>query len=78
MPTVRYELKFTDKERALVARRAKAAGMSEADLLRVEVVMGAMLDGDKEAFGIAFERIKEKVHARMRAILEKVDKEVPR
>ena len=65
MPILRFEIRFSEAERALLAKRAKKAHMSEAELLRVCMVMDAVLEGDRDALGIAFVRARDKAYKRL-------------
>ena len=52
MPRVMVSLRLSEAEQALLARRAKKRGQSEADYLRVCMVMDSIIDGDLGAVKI--------------------------
>jgi len=63
-----FAIKFTEEERALLRKRARIEKMSEADYLRVCMIVDAMLAGDRDAIKITAGRLREKFVARVRRI----------
>jgi hypothetical protein len=68
MPVEVLAIKFTEEERALLRRRAKKEKLSEADYLRVCMIMDSMISGDRGALKIMAGRLREKFLARVRRI----------
>ena len=69
MPRVMVNFKFTDDERALLTKGAKANDLSEADYLRVCMVMDRVMSGDALAIKIAGGALSRVVGQRVAAIL---------
>ena len=67
MPTVLFSIKFTEEERAILRRQAKANDMTEADYLRVCMLVDAVAMGDVQALKLTAGRLREKFMVRMRA-----------
>lgn len=69
MPRIMITLKLTEDERALLAKAAKANDMTEADYLRVCMIMDRVMDGDPLAIKITAGNLREKVARRVAAML---------
>lgn len=52
MPRIMFNMKLTEKERKLLAKRAKANGVTESDYLRMAMGIEAVTAGDPLAFEI--------------------------
>ncbi len=68
MPVEVFGIKFTEEERALLRKRAKIEKLSEADYLRVCMIVDAVMAGDRDAIKITAGRLREKFLARVRRI----------
>jgi hypothetical protein len=77
VPILQLAIKFTEAERALLRKRSVKLDMSEADVLRVCMVMDAMMDGDKDAFKITAGRLREKVGKRLADLVEYRPQDAP-
>ena len=60
MPIVQINVKLTDEERALLAKRAKRQKLSEADYLRFAMSFEAFSAGDPDAVKILGGRLRAK------------------
>lgn len=69
MPILRLQIKFTDEERALLQKLAAKDGMTEADYLRVCMLMDGVMGGDRDAIRIMAGKLREKVAAKMASLL---------
>jgi hypothetical protein len=58
-------LKLTEEERALLAKLATKRNMTEADYLRVCMVMDGVMDGDKDAVKIVGGKLRDVVGKRI-------------
>jgi hypothetical protein len=65
MPVIGFNIKFSEAERALLAKRAKKEEMTEADYLRLCMLMDAMMAGDPAAVKIFGGKLREKFLARV-------------
>jgi hypothetical protein len=54
-----FTIKFTKAEKALLEKRAKKAGVTEADHLRACMVMDALVAGDVEALKVVGGTLRE-------------------
>lgn len=61
MPIVQINVKLTDQEKALLAKRAKANELTEADYFRVCMILEGVMDGDKDAIRITGGHLREKL-----------------
>lgn len=61
-----FTIKFTEGERALLAKRAKKAGVTEADHLRACMVMDAVISGDPEALKLVGKTLAEVLAVRIK------------
>lgn len=69
MPIIQVNVKLTADERALLAKGAKANDMTEADYLRVCMIMDRVMDGDPLAIKVTAGRIREKVRRKVTELL---------
>lgn len=69
MPILKLQIKFTDEERALLKKLAAKNDMTEADYLRVCMIMDGVLEGDRDAIKITAGRLREKVGRRVADLL---------
>lgn len=69
MPICQLAIKFTEDERALLRKRAAKEKMTEADYLRVCMIMDSVMDGDPLAFKITGRNLREKVGRRVADLL---------
>jgi hypothetical protein len=76
MPTLMFNIKFTDEERAILRRQAKKSKSTEADHLRVCMLVDAVVEGDMQAIKLTAGRMREKFVARMRIWERKAAKAV--
>lgn len=65
MPRVVVNFKFTEDERLLLAKGAKANKMTEADYLRVCLIMDRFMSADPLAMKITAGHLREKVGRRV-------------
>lgn len=65
MPMVRFQIKFSEAERDLLRKRAKKENLTEADVLRISMVMDAMMCGDADAWRILGENLRAKAVNRL-------------
>jgi len=67
VPIVQYNVKLSESERKLLAKRAAAEGVSEADHLRLcmllDAVMACDLDAVRIAGGILRKKLGQRLHA---------------
>ncbi len=69
MPIMKLQIKFTDEERALLQEMAERNGMTEADYLRVCMIVDGVMSGNKQAIKITAGRLREKVGRRVADLL---------
>jgi hypothetical protein len=69
MPRIMVNMKLTEEERALLAKRAVVLQMTEADYLRVCMLVDSVLDGDRDAVRIVGGNLREKVGRRVANLL---------
>lgn len=69
MPILRLQIKFTDKERALLRKLAAKNDMTEADYLRTCMIVDGVYSGDPDAIKITAGRIREKVARKVAGLL---------
>jgi hypothetical protein len=62
---IQVNVKLSEDERAVLARRAKKEGVTESDYLRTCMMMDALLAGDIGAFKITGERLRVKLKQRL-------------
>ena len=60
MPVVQFNIKFSDAERELLRKRARAEKMGEADYLRLCMIMDSVMSGDVDALKIVGGKLREK------------------
>lgn len=65
MPISQFSIKFTSEERALLRKQAAKRGLSEADCLRVCLVVDSVMDGDPLAVKITVGRVRDLARRRM-------------
>lgn len=65
MPTIRFDIKFTERERALLRKRATSHRMTEADYLRVCMIADGFMSGDPDAIAATRDKLKDKVKQRL-------------
>lgn len=63
-----FQIRFTKAEREVLRRRAKKEGVTEADHLRMCMMMDAIVCGDIQAMGELGDRIREKVVERVMGV----------
>jgi hypothetical protein len=61
MPVVAFNIKFSEAERALLAKRAKAEHMTEADYLRMCMIMDSVVSGDVDALKLIGTKLRDTV-----------------
>jgi hypothetical protein len=66
MARLQINMRMTEAEQALLARRAKAEGISEADYLRVCMVMDSVIAGDMGAVKILADHLRSKLAEKFR------------
>jgi hypothetical protein len=69
VPIMTLQIKFTEAERALLRKLAAKNKLSEADYLRVCMIMDGVMDGDRDAIKITAGRIREKVGRKVAGLL---------
>lgn len=69
MPRIMIGMKLTEDERKLLAKAAKANDMTEADYLRVCMLMDRVMDADPLAMKIAGATLRAKVGRRVATLL---------
>jgi uncharacterized protein (DUF1778 family) len=76
MPRVMVNMKLTEDERKLLAKAAKANDLTEADYLRVCMIMDRLMEADPLAMKITAGRLREKVGRRVADVLRIMDEPV--
>jgi hypothetical protein len=66
----RFQIKFTQAERALLRKRSKKEGVTEADHLRMCMVADAVMCGDLDAVRILGDAMKRKLVDRLSVALK--------
>ena len=61
MPILQLAIKFTEPERALLKKRAKKHGLTEADYLRMAMSFEAFTAGDPDAISILGKKLRQKL-----------------
>ena len=69
MPRIMVTMKLTDEERALLSKLSDNNRMTEADYLRVCMLVDGVMSGDRDALRIAGGQLREKVARRVSALL---------
>lgn len=69
MPRIMVAMKLTEDERKLLSKAAKANSMTEADYLRVCMIMDRVMDADPLAMKIAGAALRVKVGQRVASLL---------
>jgi hypothetical protein len=65
MPRIMVTMKLTEDERVLLARRAEKEGLTEADYLRMCMLMDSLMSGDFAAAKIFGQKVKTKLAEKM-------------
>lgn len=77
MPRIMVAMKLTEDERRLLSKAARDNDMTEADYLRVCMLMDRVMDADPLAIKIASGALREKVGRRVAEVLGFNFKDVP-
>ena len=69
MPRVMIGMKLTEGERALLAKLSQRNRMTEADYLRVCMLIDGVMSGDRDALKLAGGALRDKVARRFSELL---------
>lgn len=69
MPRIMVAMKLTEEERALLAKLSERNDMTEADYLRVCMLIDGVMSGDRDALKLAGGALREKVARRFSHLL---------
>lgn len=69
MPIIRFDMKLTEEESALLKKRAKAEGTTQSDYLRVCMLTDSFFAGDQDAIRIMRGRLGHLVREKLSAWL---------